>query len=109
ELESKVKERTADLSRSNEALRASEQVARGQVEALAQSLDVLTTAPDPEKFIRQMLNTIGRLLNARSVSLWLLDSSDDSLVLRSMSDGGKLGALDPEHPFVNDPLSWKRN
>src|SRR5690242_7807063 len=34
ELEDKVKERTADLSRSNEALRASEQVVRGQIEAL---------------------------------------------------------------------------
>jgi PAS domain S-box-containing protein len=98
-----------ESKRAEEALRASEQVARGQVEALAQSLDVLTTAPDPEKFIGQMLNTIGRLLNARSVSLWLLGSSDDSLVLRSMSDGGKLGALDPDHPFVKDPLSWKQN
>src|SRR6266581_4285243 len=98
-----------ESKRAEEALRASEQVARGQVEALAQSLDVLATAPDPEKFIGQMLSTIGRLLNAQSVSLWLLDSSDDSLVLRSMSDGGRLGALDPEHPFVNDPLSWKQN
>jgi PAS domain S-box-containing protein len=98
-----------ESKRSEEALRASEQVARGQVEALAQSLDVLATAPDPEKFIGQMLSTIGRLLNARTVSLWLLDSSDDSLVLRSMSDGGKLGALDPDHPFVKDPLSWKQN
>src|SRR5207302_4052740 len=97
-----------ESKRSEEAVRASEQVARGQVEALAQSLDVLATAPDPEKFIGQMLSTIGRLLNARSVSLWLLDT-DDSLVLRSMSDGGKLGALDPEHPFVKDPLSWQQN
>ena len=53
---------------SEEALRASEQVARGQVEALAQSLDVLATAPDPEKFIGQMLSTIGRLLNAKAGS-----------------------------------------
>src|SRR6266446_4666180 len=98
-----------ESKRAEEALRASEQVARGQVEALAHSLDVLATAPDPEKFIGQMLSTIGRLLNAQSVTLWLLDSSNDSLVLRSMSDGGKLGALDPEHPFVKDPLSWKQN
>src|SRR6267378_2357336 len=95
--------------RSEEALRASEQVARGQVEALAQSLDVLATAPDPEKFIGQMLSTIGRLLNARSVSLWLFNDADDSLVLRSMSDGGKLGALDPEHPSIKNPLFWKQN
>ncbi|HVI78903.1 MAG TPA: histidine kinase, partial [Candidatus Acidoferrum sp.] len=95
--------------RSEEALRAAEQVARGQVEALAQSLDVLATAPDPEKFIGQMLSTIGRLLNAQTVSLWLLDDADDSLVLRSMSDDGKLQAADAEHPFIKDPRLWKRN
>ena len=98
-----------ESKRSEEALRASEQVARGQVEALAQSLDVLATAPKPEKFIGQMLNTIGRLLNAQSVSLWLFDESTDSPVLRSMVDGGKLVAPDPEHPFMKDPLFWKQN
>src|SRR6266403_1733343 len=93
-----------------QALHASEQVARGQVEALAQSLDVLTTAPEPEKFIGQMLSTIGRLLNANSVSLWLFDDSSDSLILRlSTSDGGKLAAPDPEHPFIKNPLFWKEN
>jgi PAS domain S-box-containing protein len=93
-----------------EALRGSEQLARGQVEALAQSLDVLTTAPDPEKFIGQMLSTIGRLLNAQSVSLWLFDDSSDALILRSStSDGGKLAAPDPEHPFIKNPLFWKEN
>src|SRR5207248_2414574 len=93
-----------------QALHASEQVARGQVEALAQSLDVLTTAPEPEKFIGQMLSTIGRLLNANSVSLWLFDDSSDSLILRlSTSDGGKLAAADPEHPFIKNPLFWKEN
>src|SRR5437773_3882389 len=92
-----------------EALRASEQVARGQVEALTQSLDVLTTAPDPEKFIGQMLSTIGRLLNAQTVTLWLFDESTGSPVLRSMVDGGKLVASDPEHPFMKDPLFWKQN
>jgi len=98
-----------ESKRSEEALRASEQVARGQVEALAQSLDVLATAPKPEKFIGQMLNTIGRLLNAQSVSLWLFDESTDSPVLRSMVDGGRLVAPDPEHPFMKDPLFWKQN
>jgi PAS domain S-box-containing protein len=98
-----------ESKRAEEALRASEQVARGQVEALAQSLDVLATAPDPEKFIGQMLSTIGRLLKAQSVSLWLFDESVDSLVLRSMVDGGKLVGPDPEHPFAKDPLFWKQN
>src|SRR5204862_6142384 len=81
-----------ESKRSEEALRASEQVARGQVEALAQSLDVLATAPAPDKFIGQMLSTIGRLLNAQSVTLWLFDESNDSLVLRLMADGRKVAA-----------------
>src|SRR5438067_1044923 len=98
-----------ESKRAEEALRASEQVARGQVEALAQSLDVLATAPDPEKFIGQMLGTIGRLLSAQSVALWLFDESADSLILRSMVDGGKLVGPDPEHPFAKNPLFWKHN
>ena len=96
-----------ESKRSEEALRASEQVARGQVEALAQSLDVLATAPEPEKFIGQMLSTIGRLLNAQSVSLWLFDDSMTHSFCASMSDGGKLVAPDPEHPFIKNPLFWK--
>jgi PAS domain S-box-containing protein len=99
-----------ESKRSEEALRASEQVARGQVEALAQSLDVLATAPDPKKFISQMLSTIGRLLNAQSVALWLFDEATDSLVLRSSTSGdGKLTGPDPEHPFIKNPLFWKDN
>jgi PAS domain S-box-containing protein len=98
-----------ETRRAEEALRASEQVARGQVEALAQSLDVLATAPEPEKFIGQMLSTIGRLLNAQSVTLWLLDKSADSLVLRSMAQGGELAQPDPDHPFMMDPSFWKQN
>src|SRR5207237_3104233 len=99
-----------ESKRAEEALRASEQVARGQVEALAQSLDVLATAPEPEKFIGQMLSTIGRLLNAQSVSLWLFDESTDSLLLRSStSASGKLVARDPEHPFIKNPLFCKEN
>jgi PAS domain S-box-containing protein len=99
-----------ESKRSEAALRGSEQVARGQVEALAQSLDVLATAPDPERFIGQMLGTIGRLLSAQNVSLWLLDESGDSLLLRSStSDGGKSTTPDPEHPFIKNPLLGKEN
>src|SRR5258708_669072 len=98
-----------ESKRSEEALRASEQVARGQLEALPQRLDVLPTPPKPKQSIGQMLNTIGRLLNAQSVSLWLFDESTDSPVLRAMVDGGRLVAPDPEHPFMRDPSFWKQN
>src|SRR5438128_11888425 len=96
-----------ERDRAEKAVRASEQVARGQVEALTYSLDVLATAPAPDKFIGQMLSTIGRLLKAQSVLLWLLDESNDSLVLRAWAEGTNFTKADPEHPFIKDPLSWK--
>jgi len=98
-----------ERKRAENAVRASEQVARGQAEALVQSLDILATAPPPEKFIGQMLSTIGRLLNAQSVIFWLLDETSDSVVLRAGAHGSNLAAVELEHPFVKDGLSWKDN
>jgi len=96
-----------ERDRAEKALRASEQVARGQVEALTYSLDVLATAPAPDRFLGQMLGTVGRLLGAQSVILWLLDESNDSLVLRAWAEGTNFAKADPEHPFIKNPLSWK--
>src|SRR6266436_3183890 len=98
-----------ERDRAEGALRASEQVARGQVEALTYSLDVLATAPAPDKFLGQMLSTIGRLLGAQSVILWLLDESNDALVLRAWAEGTNFAKGDPEHPFIKSPLSWKED
>ena len=98
-----------ERDRAEEALRASEQVARGQVDALTYSLDVLATAPAPDKFLGQMLSTIGRLLGAQSVILWLLDESNDLLVLRAWAEGANFAKADPEHPFIKNPSSWKED
>ena len=98
-----------ERDRAGEALRASEQVARGQVEALTYSLDVLATSPAPDKFLGQMLGTIGRLLNAQSVVLWLLNESNDSLVLRAWAEGTNFFKVDLEHPFSKNPNSWKED
>src|SRR5213082_2185993 len=98
-----------ERDRAEGALRASEKVARGQVEALTYSLDVLATAPAPDKFLGQMLSTVGRLLGAQSVILWLLDEANDSLVLRAAAQGTNFTAADPAHPFIRNPLSWKED
>ena len=98
-----------ERDRAEAALRASERVARGQVEALTYSLDVLATAPAPDKFLGQMLSTIGRMLGAQSVILWLLNESNDSLVLRSWAEGTNFAKVDPEHPFTKNPSSWKED
>ncbi|MGH8092588.1 MAG: GAF domain-containing protein [Chthoniobacterales bacterium] len=98
-----------ETKRSEEALRASEQVARGQLEALTSSLDILATAPEPDQFLGQLLSTVGRLLNAQSVALWLLDQNDDALILRAAAEGQNFSAIDPEHPLVKNPLAWKQD
>jgi PAS domain S-box-containing protein len=98
-----------ERDRAQEALRASEQVARGQVEALTYSLDVLATAPAPDKFIGQMLSIVGRLLGAQSVILWLLNEATGSLVFRAAAEGANFAAADPEHPFVKNPFLWKED
>jgi PAS domain S-box-containing protein len=98
-----------ERDRAADALRASEQLARGQVEALTYTLDVLATAPAPDRFLGEMLSTIGRLLGAQSVILWLLNDANESLVLRAAAQGSNFAAADPEHPFVKDPLLWKED
>jgi len=55
-----------------------------------------------------MLSTIGRLLNARSVSCGY-STTRMTHSFAVMSEGGKLGALDPEHPSIKNPLFWKQN
>jgi PAS domain S-box-containing protein len=99
----------SERKRSEEALRASEQLARGQVEALTFSLDVLATASEPEKFLGKMLNTICRLLSGRSATLWLFDEPAESLVLRPVIDSASRTGLDPDHPLMKKPRSWKEN
>jgi PAS domain S-box-containing protein len=91
------------------ALRASERVARGQVEALAQNLDILATATVPKNLIGQMLSTIGRFLKAQSVVLWLLDEVNDSVILRAAAEGANFAASDPDHPLIKNALSWKED
>jgi GAF domain-containing protein len=98
-----------ERKRAEAALRASEEVARGQVEALIQSLDILATAPPPETFIGQMLITIGRQLKAHSVILWLWDEATDALVFHAGARGTNLAPVEQEHPFVKDGSSWKHN
>src|SRR5205085_3193451 len=81
----------------------------GQAEALAQNLDILATAAAPENLTGQMLSTIGRLLNAQSVTLWLLDKPNGSLVLRAAAEGKNFTAADSEHPFIKDASAWKED
>jgi PAS domain S-box-containing protein len=100
-----------DRKRAEETVWASEQLARGQVEALVQSLDALATASAPDQFILRMLSTMGRLLGSQWVAvwLWLVDDATDSLVLRAAVRQNNSDPDASEHPFVRDPLLWKED
>jgi signal transduction histidine kinase len=122
-LERQVRVRTQELEQRNAqlaeakallaeeklALQRSEAYARGQVEALLQSLDALATAPASDQFILRMLSTMSRLLGPQWVAvwLWLLDDATDSLVLRAAIRPDNSDLNPSEHPFVKDPLFWK--
>jgi PAS domain S-box-containing protein len=98
-----------ERDRAEEALRASEQLARSHVDVMMRGLDVLATEAAPEKLIGEALKTIGRHLHPHSVMVWLRSPEDDSLGLRVAIEAEQQVALDPEHPFVRDPQAWKRS
>src|SRR6266446_3048128 len=58
-----------------EALRASEYLARGQLEALTNTLTALSQESEPEKFLEQLLRMIGWRLGAHSLGVWRMKSN----------------------------------
>lgn len=92
-----------------QALRASEELARSHVDVMMRSLDVLATEAAPEKFIGEMLRTIGQHLRSNRVLLWLRNQQDDSLRFHLMIEDDQQVAHDPDHPFVRNPHAWRRS
>ena len=98
-----------ERDRAEQALRASGQLARSHVDVMMRSLDVLATEAAPEKFIGEMLRTIGQHLRAHRVLLWLRNQRDDSLRLHLIIENDQQVAHDPQHPFVRNPHAWRNS
>jgi PAS domain S-box-containing protein len=99
----------SERKRAEEALRVSEQLARGQVEALIYSLDVLATASEPDKFLGRMLSTICRQLSGQSAALWLYDEPAESMTLQLLADSRGTLDFQENHQLAVGPLSWGKN
>lgn len=56
--------------RAEKALLASEQLARGQVDALKSALDALAIEPDPDELVAHILRTLIEQSGAHSASVW---------------------------------------
>ncbi len=64
-----------------EARRASEHVARGQLDALTQTLDALARESEPEKFLDHVLRRIGQQLRAHSLGVWEINPATGGVEL----------------------------
>ncbi|MDB6039393.1 MAG: hypothetical protein JWM99_3234 [Verrucomicrobiales bacterium] len=71
-----------------EALEASEQLARGQAEALTVALDALATETNPDRIVEHVLRTVIAQLEADSDSVWLKDAASGLMVFKfGLEDG----------------------
>jgi PAS domain S-box-containing protein len=84
-----------ERKRSEEALAASEQLARGQVDALTRTLDALVTEPDPDRVLKHVLSTIADQLGAHSCSVWRRGPVGTVRFHASFENGQLVTASDP--------------
>lgn len=76
--------------------RASEHLARGQLEALTETLTSLSQESEPEKFLEHVLKTMGRQLSAHSLSVWQLDDQVGRLGIIAIYENNRLRLATPE-------------
>lgn len=72
------------------ALRASEQLARGQVDALKSALDTLAMEPDPTQLVAHILRTLTEQFSAHSASVWRRSEDDGTVELEFAFEDGSL-------------------
>jgi PAS domain S-box-containing protein len=100
-----------------ESLRASELLARGQLDALTHTLDALAQESDPDRLLEHVLRTIIEQWEAHSVSVWDREPNGDGLELFAMIEEGRFqtrsGAIHPaarlttvvqDHPVWSEML-----
>ena len=79
-----------ERKRAAEALRASEQLACGQVVALTRTLDALAMESAPDRLVEHVLRTITGQLNAHSISVWQRDEASGLVSLEFAFEEDKL-------------------
>jgi signal transduction histidine kinase len=80
----------SDRRRAEEARMASEQLARGQVEALKRTLDALAMESSPDRLVDHILCTITEQLGAHSSSVWRRDEASGLIGFELAYEDGKV-------------------
>ncbi len=79
-----------ERQRSQDALRASERFARGQVNAFTRTVEALAMESDTEGLVGHVLRTITDEFNAHSSSVWRKDHASGQVRFEGAFEGGKL-------------------
>ena len=79
-----------EQKKAEEALRASEHLAGGQLEALTNTLTALSKESEPEKFLERVLRMIGRQLGAHSLGVWEMNDKTGRARLAANYDDDRL-------------------
>lgn len=92
-----------------EALRASEHLARGQLDALMHTLDAFARESDPDRLLEHVLRTIIQQSDAHSVCVWDRCEDGGSLDLRAAIASGDVRlSRDTNHPAQRLPAVLER-
>jgi PAS domain S-box-containing protein len=95
-----------EQKKSEDALRASERVARGQAEALIEVLNSISTELNPDKVLQHVLCTIAKQMGGQSVSVFSRNN-DDTLTLETVFEGNQLHAPKENATFpTQDQPLW---
>jgi PAS domain S-box-containing protein len=82
-----------------DALRASEHLARGQLESLTRTLDALAQEADPDRLLEHVMSMISDQSRAHSVSIWERDGENETLSIVAVIENGRFRSrgegLDP--------------
>lgn len=87
-----------------EATRASEQLARGQVEALRQTMAGLATESEPEKFLEHVLHTMVDRLGAEGIGVWEISAETEQVDFVGSWEDGKLHLPDQARARATPPF-----
>lgn len=79
-----------ERKRSEQALAAWEQLARGQVDALTSTLNALAMETAPDRLLEHVLCAITTQLGAHSTSVWRLDDASQRILFHSSYEAGNL-------------------
>jgi predicted ATPase/signal transduction histidine kinase len=96
-----------DLEERKEALRLSEHLARGQLEALQETLVSLERESEPGKFLEHVLCIICRQLGAHSISVWEMNDKVGCVDQAAVFEDGRLLLPSPEQGRATPQLQFE--